>query len=58
MYAQKKRSKSDRIHLKTFYLLMILMRNVLCPIQLSGNFVRMPTTPGHSILGVWMVTKM
>ena len=22
------------------------------------NFVRMPTTPGHSILGVWMVTKM
>ena len=28
------------------------------PIQQSGNFVRMPTTPGHSILGVWMVTKM
>lgn len=55
---RKKRSKSDRIHLKTFYLLMILMRNVLCPTQQSGNFVRMPTTPGHSILGVWMVTKM
>lgn len=37
MYAQKKRSKSDRIRLKTFYLLMILMRNVLCPIQQSGG---------------------
>ena len=36
----------------------ILFVDDLCPIQLSGNFVRMPTTPGHSILGVWMVTKM
>lgn len=42
----------DRIKSDSVYLLTVLTVAPSCPIQQSGNFVRMLTMPGHSILGV------
>ncbi len=51
MYAQKKKEQIGSDTLENILFVDDFDANVLCPIQLSGNFVRMPTTPGHSILG-------